>query len=310
MNRTALSIDSGVMMGSPSPPTDSGIRVSPPMQIGQRPQQQKQLDKSGKTSVKLIKEKELEEGLVSSDDSESLCSSALSVQSDTSGSCYDNVMRVQNPPSVPTVKTATLVAAAAEIAASSYLTRVDPVAAGSVPHTGDEDGDDEDTDESNSESDNLDLDSYSDEESEPEEQKEEIAKEKRKPRMPLPSHRNSGPYENFRIESKDILPSSAEATCSSSSFTSNSSSPKVSRKKVSRDLKASKTEESSPTLKKHQHQQQHQLKQQHQLQQLQLQHQNVPYNISEGLANVTNSPIPYSDSSIRNFLAAGQTSNV
>ena len=288
LNRTALSIDSGVMMGSPSPPTDSGIRVSPPTQMRQVRQQselQKHSVKSNKTTA--VAANKEEEGVVSSDDTESLCSSALSVQSDTSGSCYDNVLRAQNPPSGPIVKTSTLVAAAAEIAAASYLTRVEPVAVSLMPQSRDEDGDDEDTDASNSDSDNLDLDSYSDEESEPEE-KEVISKEKRKPRMTLPSNRNSGPYENFRNES-------AEGTGSSSSFTSTSSSPKVTRKKVLRDLKENKTDIASREKSGNSKQQQ----QQHQ------QQQNAYSN-----PEVKTTPAPFSDSSIRNFLAAGQTSNV
>jgi len=144
--------------------------------------------------------------VVSSDDSASICSSALSVESDTSGSRYDNVAS-QKAASAPaddkTSKTTSLVKAAADIAESRFLT-----SSGNVSQSRDEDGDDEnDTDDDDDEydSDNIDIDSTSPSESETE-QKADDPKDSpadnryRKPGLRLPVHRNSGPYENFKPE--------------------------------------------------------------------------------------------------------------
>ena len=338
--RTALSVDSGVMMGSPSPPTDSGIGVSPPTQVRQHVQQQQQqkqqhLHQPLKTrvSVRHSKEDEDDEELVriavedaavrrqrapSSDDTASLCSSALSVESDTSGSRYDNVLRARIPsmsvevtqPPVTPAKTSTLVAAAAEIAAATYLTAAAPVTSTGLPilQSRDEDGDDEDTDSnSNSDSDNLDLDSYSDDcdsdhEDDEKEEEELVSKEKpdkfHHPGLRLPLHRNSGPYENFKpdpkIEEAVTSPFSVECS-SSSSFSSNSSSPKIIGKKTSRILKRSEDMKPAdrPDLPPRENGSNHPI-----------------FNARRvHSSDVGVHPAP-NDSSMRHFLAAGQTSNV
>ena len=254
----------------------------------------------------------------SSDDTASLCSSALSVESDTSGSRYDNVLRARIPsmsvevtqPPVTPAKTSTLVAAAAEIAAATYLTAAAPVTSTGLPilQSRDEDGDDEDTDSnSNSDSDNLDLDSYSDDcdsdhEDDEKEEEELVSKEKpdkfHHPGLRLPLHRNSGPYENFKpdpkIEEAVTSPFSVECS-SSSSFSSNSSSPKIIGKKTSRILKRSEDMKPSdrPDLPPRENGSNHPI-----------------FNARRvHSSDVGVHPAP-NDSSMRHFLAAGQTSNV
>lgn len=351
-------------MGSPSPPTDSGIGVSPPTQVRQpahhQPKQQlktRVVVTHSNSNSNNSKDDEEDEELVrfgveeanlmrrrraiSSDDTASLCSSALSVESDTSGSRYDNVLR-QRIPSLSTetsqpvtpAKTSTLVAAAAEIAAASYLTGSTPVATGPVApglQSGDEDGDDEDTDSNSDDSENLDLDSYSDEcdageDSDHEKKEDEKPDKFRKPGLRLPLHRNSGPYENFKPEPKcDEEPASppyssahsAEGSCSSSSFSSNSSSPKMIEKKSSKMLKRGDVNDGSfsrPELPPRENGSHMSFNTARHLQQQQQQHPRRVHNNHssvEGLTSVVsvggNSP---NDSSIRHFLAAGQTSNV
>ena len=171
--RTALSIDSGVMMGSPSPPTDSGIGVSPPTQVRQIQQQKTRIslkanneDSSVEITTTLVlpkvEEQRRQRNVVSSDDSASICSSALSVESDTSGSRYDNVATQKLTPASSddkTSKTTSLVKAAADIAETRFLT-----SGHVVPQSRGEDGDDENDDDTDDEdgdydSDHIDIES-------------------------------------------------------------------------------------------------------------------------------------------------------
>lgn len=156
--RTTLSTDSGVMMGSPSPPTDSGIGVSPPTHIRQQANvygkvvlaKQECTDSVGKKHNNKVVEDEDED---SSDESASLCSSVLSVDSDSSGSHYDNVESTKVVgQSAPTADTVSLV--------SGMGNQGTP-----IPMIDEDGGDGDDEDEgSNSDSDELNLNSFSDEE--------------------------------------------------------------------------------------------------------------------------------------------------
>lgn len=150
----AYSGDSGVLT-SPSPPTDSGIAVSPPMPV-------KQMQVKCETADK-------ETNVSHSDDTVSICSSALSVESDTSGSRYDNVpyfrqdsnnSRRHSNDTTSSSKTSTLVAAAAAIAAARHSTSPTACAATQtiIHQSKGEDGDDED-EASDTSSDILVLDS-------------------------------------------------------------------------------------------------------------------------------------------------------
>ena len=340
--RTALSIDSGVLMGSPSPPTDSGIGVSPPTQVRQTQQQKTKItlkarnkdDSEADVEITTFVPKETmttsthrqRQRVVSSDDSASICSSALSVESDTSGSRYDNVTSQKIPSASSNEKTSTttsLVKAAADIAESRFLTT-----GGNPTHTRDDDGDDEnDTDEEDNDddydSDNIDIDSTSESDSEPDDKIDE-PKDKpdknqfRKPIIRLPVHRNSGPYENFKPDANSgeccdepTSPHYSSEGCSSSSFSSNTSSPKMIDKKSTRSLKrapiAKDPLQQRPDLPPRENGGTFQARRQ----QLQQHLQRHGRSSSEGLTSVVSvGGNAHTDTSLRHFLAAGQTSNV
>jgi len=147
--RATLSVDSGVLVGSPSPPTDSGLGISPPAQVRRQDRQGEGVLTRGSGASHPHGQSEEEE---SSDETASLCSSALGVDSDTSGSHYDNVVETPDPWD-------------AKVGIVNALSASPPVSCRSRDeHDGDGDDEDDEEEDGDTDSDALNLNSSSDDE--------------------------------------------------------------------------------------------------------------------------------------------------